>query len=140
MGPTDSYYVVSPTLNYTKGVPSRLGHPKRTSSMAHRGNGNISLGNQDLSSENAALRAQLEETSLALEAYYDTFERQQAVLKASLAQLRADVQAQERRKAKESKQVIDALKEENGKLKTQVSKMKTRWEGLKESARKRVSQ
>lgn len=86
--------------------------------------------NVDLALENASLRAQLTETSLALEAYYDTFGRQQEVLKESLGELKTNIQTLERRRMRESKQIIENLTEENGKLKSTVLKLKERLDGF----------
>lgn len=156
MGPTDSYYVVPlspPSSNASDTRTSSLKHnylPAEQNPKVHSNKPSVPIphkqqspgnrqqkhqsfvnsDNVDLSLENAALRAQLSETSLALEAYYDTFERQQAVLKASLAQLRADMQAVDRKKARETQQMIDGLMEENEKLKASNTKLGNKLEVL----------
>lgn len=104
-GPTDSYYVVSskPTVsNYNETQES------------------------DLAAENEQLREQLNEVSLALEAYYDTFERQKEVIKSSLAQLRTEILAQEKKRITELEKQNEALEAENMQLKSQLMKLKTR--------------
>lgn len=76
-------------------------------------------------------------TQMALEAYADTFERQKDIIKNSLAQLRSELQSREQAKIQTLNQQIEELNDENAKLKIQLGKMKSRWEELKESARKR---
>lgn len=109
--PTDSYYVV-PT--------SETDEPQ-----------------EGLAAENAKLKEALMTATRSLEAYSDTFERQKGVLKSSLAQLRSEIQAKEQQKTQELNTEIEELQAENDKLKIQMGRMKSRWEGLKESARKR---
>lgn len=104
-GPTDSYYVVS---------------SKPSASKYSQLQGN------DLAAENEQLREQLNEVSLALEAYYDTFERQKEVIKSSLAQLRAEVLSQDKRRITELEEQNESLKAENDHLKSQLMKLKIR--------------
>lgn len=106
--PTDSYYVVS-------------------EHQAH----------DNMASENAHLREALKSAQLSLEAYSETFERQKEIIKSSLAQLRSEMQAREQEKVQKMNAEIEELQAENDKLKIQMGRMKSRWEGLKESARKR---
>lgn len=91
----------------------------------------------DLTAENATLKESLKQTTLALEAYSGTFERQKDAIKSSLAQLRSELQAIEHSKIQALNTTIDELQTENDRLKIQMGRMKSRWEGLKESARKR---
>lgn len=104
-GPTDSYYVVS-----SKPAASKYSQ----------------LQGNDLAIENEQLREQLNEVSLALEAYYDTFERQKEVIKSSLAQLRAEVLSQDKRRITELEEQNESLKAENDHLKNQLMKLKIR--------------
>lgn len=91
----------------------------------------------DLTAENASLKESLKQTTQALEAYSGTFERQKDAIKSSLAQLRSELQAIEHAKVQELNATIEELQTENDRLKIQMGRMKSRWEGLKESARKR---
>jgi chromosome segregation ATPase len=91
----------------------------------------------DLTAENASLKESLKQTTQALEAYSGTFERQKDAIKSSLAQLRSELQAIEHAKVQELNAKIEELQTENDRLKIQMGRMKSRWEGLKESARKR---
>lgn len=89
------------------------------------------------SSEIENLREALKATQQSLEAYTDMFERQKDGIKSSLAQLRSDLQMREQEKMRSMNEQIEELQAENDKLKIQMGRMKSRWDGLKESARKR---
>lgn len=62
---------------------------------------------------------------------------QNSALKTGLHQVLRDLALQEQRIVDDHTEEIDRLRAENDRLKIQVSKLKTRWEDLKESARKR---
>lgn len=109
--PTDSYYLVPKSIN--------------------------NESPESLATENANLKEALQGATRSLEAYSDTFERQRDAIKSSLGQLRVELQAKEQSKIQELNAAIEELQSENDKLKIQMGRMKSRWEGLKESARKR---
>lgn len=126
INPTDSYYVVSSNKSISKSNNTRSLLASKSSGGA-MGNHHISYLNvpqEELIAENIELHEQLAETKLALEAYYETFERQKEILKSSLGQLRLDIQTQDRIKNKETKALLENLENENSRLKSQLLKMK----------------
>lgn len=122
--PTDSYYVV-PTEE------SRVEPPTLPSSASQP------PPPSDLAAENASLKESLQQATRSLDAYSDTFDRQKEAIKSSLAQLRAELHSREHQRTTALNAQIEELQAENDKLKIQMGRMKSRWEGLKESARKR---
>ncbi|CAN6655385.1 hypothetical protein TRVA0_028S00518 [Trichomonascus vanleenenianus] len=88
-----------------------------------------SLSNEELITENAQLRQRLNQLSSQMYSYETAFKKQRELVKAGLSRLKASYDEKDR--------TIADLKKENEKLNSKVTKLKQRWDGLKESARKR---
>lgn len=113
--PSESFYLVKPKPS--KGSPASV--PAVTSPKSKIG-GQVTLSSVDRSHA-------IEKASQA----------QISALKTGLKQVLRDLALQEQRVFDEHTEEMDRLRAENDRLKIQVSKLKTRWDDLKESARKR---
>ncbi|KAK9246162.1 hypothetical protein V1506DRAFT_189227 [Lipomyces tetrasporus] len=77
------------------------------------------------------------EVASSLAACESTMKRQKDVIRTSLGKLRQEVKTRESRRVRELESEIERLVAENEKLKISNGRLRSRWEGLKESARKR---
>lgn len=96
-----------------------------------------SLTYEELITENASLRQLINKTSIQLQAHEMANRKQKDALKNSLIQLKNELTARENARNKEHDAELEKLKSENEKLKIQIGRLKSRWDELKESARKR---
>jgi hypothetical protein len=96
-----------------------------------------SLTYEELITENASLRQLINKTSIQLQAHEMANRKQKDALKNSIMQLKNDLTAKENARNKEHDAELEKLKSENDKLKIQIGRLKSRWDELKESARKR---
>ncbi|KAK9477915.1 hypothetical protein V1514DRAFT_332306 [Lipomyces japonicus] len=71
--------------------------------------------------------------------YENLIRRQRDVMRSNLGKLRQEVHSRETRTVREFESEIERLVAENDKLKIQNGRLRSRWEGLKESAKKRMT-
>lgn len=95
------------------------------------------MTSSQLANENASLRQLLAKSNAQVQAYETAIRKQKDVLKSSVAQARLELNARDTLRNRQYEVEIDRLKTDNDKLKIQISRLKSRWDGLKESARKR---
>lgn len=95
-----------------------------------------SLTTEELIAENASLRQMINRSSVQLHAYETALRKQKDAIKNSLAQLRRELAARESARAREQEAELETLRVENDKLKIQIGRLKSRWDELKESARR----
>ncbi|KAK9316454.1 hypothetical protein V1524DRAFT_377364 [Lipomyces starkeyi] len=79
----------------------------------------------------------LVEVASSLAACESTMKRQKDVVRIGLGKLRQEIKTRESRRVRELESEIERLVAENEKLKISNGRLRSRWEGLKESARKR---
>ncbi|KAA8908909.1 hypothetical protein TRICI_004722 [Trichomonascus ciferrii] len=96
-----------------------------------------SLTYEELITENASLRQLINKTSIQLQAHEIASRKQKDAIKNGLIQLKNELTAKENARNKEHDAELEKLKGENDKLKIQIGRLKSRWDELKESARKR---
>ncbi|ANB11984.1 Kinesin-like protein [Sugiyamaella lignohabitans] len=92
---------------------------------------------EELATENANLRQMINRTSIQLHAYETATKKQKDALKNNLMLLRNEFNSRESARNRQHEEEIEALTSEIDKLKIQIGRMKSRWDDLKESARKR---
>lgn len=132
INPNDSYYVVSKAkLNSKTTSTNSSTENKNTGATGNHHSSYDNITQEDLVNENMDLHEQLVETKMALDAYYETFERQKEILKSSLGQLRADIQSQDRKRNREIKLQIENLENENGNLRSQLANLKSKMDGMR---------
>ncbi|KAK9473461.1 uncharacterized protein V1510DRAFT_392853 [Dipodascopsis tothii] len=77
------------------------------------------------------------EVTTSIGGYEPEVRRVRDAAKTALAKLRADLRARDQRRGRELEAELEALRGDNERLRIQNKRLKTRWEGLKESARRR---
>jgi len=139
-GPSESFYLVKPkapkpsfakqslaALAQARNPEIKAGSPSAGRKPSSSGSGSSSGGSSSGGLCNTDRAEAIERASNA----------QREVLKAGLQQLVGLVTQKEERLRDVQLGDVDQLRAENDRLKIQVSKLKSRWEDLKESARKR---
>lgn len=92
---------------------------------------------EELIAEISNLRQILQKTSSQLHAYEVAIKAQKDITKAGLNQLKQDVKLRESTTQRQYDTEIELLKSENDKLKIQNGRLKSRWDDLKQQARKK---
>jgi hypothetical protein len=92
---------------------------------------------EELSIENANLRQMLNRTSTQLYAYETAMRKHKEILKTTLMQVKAEIASKENLRNKQYELELEQFRTENDKLKIQIGRLKSRWDSLKESARKK---
>lgn len=92
---------------------------------------------EELSVENANLRQLLNRTSSQLYAYETAMKKHKEILKSTLMQAKSEISTRENSRNKQCEMELEQLRTENDKLKIQITRLKSRWDSLKQSARKK---
>lgn len=92
---------------------------------------------EELLAEISNLRQILQKTSSQLHAYEMAVKAQKDITKAGLNQLKHDVKVKESTTQRQYDTEIEQLRSENDKLKIQNGRLKSRWDDLKQQARKK---
>jgi hypothetical protein len=92
---------------------------------------------EELATENANLRQLLNRATIQIHAHEQAIRKQKDVLKNSILTLKNELTKREIERTRQQELEIEALRNENDKLKIQIGRLKTRWDDLKESARRR---
>lgn len=95
------------------------------------------VSSEELATENANLRQLLNRATIQLHAHEQAMRKQKDVLKNSLLTLKNELSKRELERTRQHELELEALRVENDKLKIQIGRLKTRWDELKESARRR---